>query len=57
VTQLYFATDPAFDGDPERNYTRDPLIWSRDLVRQVTLEGDPKQITALVNFELVLGRL
>jgi protocatechuate 3,4-dioxygenase beta subunit len=57
VTQLYFATDPAFDGDPDKNYTRDPLIWSRDLVRQVSLEGDPKQITALVNFELVLGRL
>src|SRR5262249_22125232 len=26
TTQLYFATDPVFEGDPQRNYTRDPLI-------------------------------
>jgi len=57
VTQLYFATDPAFAGDPDKNYTRDPLIWSRDLVRQVALEGDPKQVAARVRFELVLERL
>ena len=25
ITQLYFATDPVFDGDPDKNYTRDPL--------------------------------
>jgi protocatechuate 3,4-dioxygenase beta subunit len=57
VTQLYFATDPAFAGDPDRNYTRDPLIWSRELVRHVTINGDPKQMTAVVRFELVLDRL
>ena len=28
TTQLYFATDPVFEGDPEHNYTRDPLIQS-----------------------------
>src|SRR5512133_494232 len=26
TTQLYFATDPAFGGDPARNYKRDPLV-------------------------------
>ena len=30
TTQLYFATDPVFEGDPQRNYTRDPLIQSSD---------------------------
>jgi protocatechuate 3,4-dioxygenase beta subunit len=57
ITQLYFATDPVFEGDPERNYGRDPLVMSRELVRPVTLSGDPKAIQANVAFELVLERL
>jgi len=57
ITQLYFATDPVFEGNPERNYSRDPLVLSRDLVRPVTLTGDPAQIQANVTFELVLERL
>jgi protocatechuate 3,4-dioxygenase beta subunit len=57
TTQLYFATDPVFEGDPDRNYTRDPLIYSRELVRPVTLVGDPRDIHAAVNFEIVLERL
>lgn len=54
ITQLYFATDPAFEGDPDRNYHRDPLLQSRELVRPVMLTGDPDQIAARVNFEVVL---
>ena len=57
ITQLYFATDPVFEGDPDRNHTRDPLVLSRDLVRPVTLTGDPNEIQAHVNFEPVLERL
>ena len=57
ITQLYFATDPVFEGDPDRNYSRDPLVMSRELVRPVTLSGDPKAIQANVNFEVVLDRL
>jgi protocatechuate 3,4-dioxygenase beta subunit len=57
ITQLYFATDPVFEGDPERNYSRDPLVLNRDLVRPVTLTGEPAQIEANVTFELVLERL
>jgi protocatechuate 3,4-dioxygenase beta subunit len=57
TTQLYFATDPVFEGDPARNFSRDPLIQSAELVRPVTLTGDPKEITAAVNFEIVLERL
>ncbi len=57
TTQLYFATDPVFEGDPVRNYTRDPLILKSELVRPVTLTGDPKDIHAAVNFEIVLERL
>lgn len=57
VTQLYFATDPVFEGDPDRNYHRDPLVVSRELVRPVMLTGDPKEIHAAVDFGLVLERL
>ena len=57
TTQLYFATDPAFGGDPDHNYRRDPLLHTRDLIRPVTIAGDPKEIEALVNFEIVLERL
>lgn len=57
TTQLYFATDPVFEGDPDHNYTRDPLIQSRDLVRPVTIAGDPKAMVAKVTFEIVLERL
>jgi len=57
ITQLYFATDPVFDGDPDKNFQRDDLIWSRELVRPVMLKGDPKDVIATVNFEIVLERL
>ena len=57
ITQMYFATDPVFDGDPDKNYHRDPLITSRDLVRPVMIKGDPKQIIAAVKFDLVMETL
>ena len=57
TTQLYFATDSVFDGDPARNYTRDPLILDPELVRPVTLKGDPSDVVAAVNFEIVLEKL
>lgn len=57
ITQLYFATDPVFEGDPDKNFSKDPLVLSRELVRPVTLTGDPKAVKANVNFDLVLARL
>jgi protocatechuate 3,4-dioxygenase beta subunit len=57
ITQLYFATDPVFEGDPNKNFTKDPLIQSRELVRPVTITGDPKDMYAAVNFELCMERL
>jgi hypothetical protein len=56
VTQLYFATDPVFEGDPDHHYTADPLVHSRELVRPVLLTGDPGVPLATVTFELVLER-
>jgi protocatechuate 3,4-dioxygenase beta subunit len=54
VTQLYFATDPAFEGDPQKNYARDPLIQTPDLIRPVMLTGEPNEVHAKVRFELCL---
>jgi protocatechuate 3,4-dioxygenase beta subunit len=56
ITQLYFATDPAFEGDPNRNFTRDPVIQTAELIRPVMLMGDPKDVHAAVRFELVLAK-
>jgi protocatechuate 3,4-dioxygenase beta subunit len=56
VTQLYFATDPVFEGDPAKNFTRDRLITSIELVRPVVLAGNPKQMEASTSFDLVLER-
>ena len=56
ITQLYFATDPVFEGDPDKNFSRDPLVQSRELVRPVTIGGDPKAMIAAVSFELCLER-
>jgi protocatechuate 3,4-dioxygenase beta subunit len=57
VTQLYFATDPVFEGDPQKNFTRDPLIETPELIRPVLLTGEPEAIHAAVRFELCLERL
>ena len=55
-TQLYFATDEAFEGNPDANYSKDPLITSRTLVRPVVLTGQPSSALAAVEFELVLEK-
>jgi protocatechuate 3,4-dioxygenase beta subunit len=57
ITQLYFATDSVFEGDPDRNYSRDPVIQSRELVRPVLLTARAQETVAAVTFELVLERL
>jgi protocatechuate 3,4-dioxygenase beta subunit len=56
TTQLYFGTDPVFDGNPAKNFSRDPLISSVELVRPVMIKGDPKEMIAAVNFDLVLEK-
>ena len=57
TTQLYFATDPVFAGDPQRNYAKDPLVQSAELVRPVTIVRTPSGPAASVTFELVLEQL
>ena len=56
ITQLYFATDPAFEGDPKKNYKKDPLVQSPELIRPVTLAPTGNSVVAEVSFEMVLLR-
>jgi len=56
VTQLYFATDPVFEGDPGKNYSRDPLVTTPELVRPVMLAGEPGDVRMIVTLDLVLAR-
>jgi protocatechuate 3,4-dioxygenase beta subunit len=55
VTQVYFATDPFFEGDPDKNYKKRGIAENRELVRPVTLyeTGTPR---AAVNFDIVLEK-
>jgi protocatechuate 3,4-dioxygenase beta subunit len=53
-TQLYFATDEVFEGNPDANFKKDPLITSRTLVRPVKMTGTPEVSIAAVEFELVM---
>ena len=55
-TQLYFATDEVFEGNPDANFKKDPLITSRTLVRPVKMSGTPEASLAAVEFELVMER-
>ncbi len=56
TTQLYFATDEVFQGNVNKNFSKDPLITSRTLVRPVSLSGTPETTLAAVEFELVLEK-
>jgi protocatechuate 3,4-dioxygenase beta subunit len=55
VTQIYFATDPFFEGDVDKNYRKRNIAENRELVRPVSLyeQGVPH---AAVNFDIVLER-
>ena len=57
VTELYFATDPVFEGDPAKNYSRDPVLQTPELIRPVMLACDPNEVHAKVQFELCIERL
>lgn len=57
ITQLYFATDPVFEGDPDKNYVKDPILISRELIRPVSVYPAPNSLRASVKFEIVLEPL
>jgi protocatechuate 3,4-dioxygenase beta subunit len=55
VTQIYFATDPFFEGDVDKHFRKRNIAESRELVLPVTLyEKDTPR--AAVTFDIVLER-
>ena len=58
VTQLYFATDPFFDGDPDKNFAKNGIVHNRELVRPVKLfEGQGSDAPhADVTLDIVLEK-
>src|SRR5689334_16409331 len=55
VTQVYFATDPFFEGDVDKNYRKRNIAEHRELVRPVALYevGTPR---VAVSFDIVLEK-
>jgi protocatechuate 3,4-dioxygenase beta subunit len=56
VTQLYFETDPKFEGNPDKNYTRDNLVWHRELIRPVTKINKNNMSYSSVDFDIYLEK-
>jgi catechol 1,2-dioxygenase len=55
ITQAYFATDPFFEGDPDKHYRKRGMVSHRDLVRPVKLfeQGSPH---AEITFDIILEK-
>jgi hydroxyquinol 1,2-dioxygenase len=56
ITQVYFATDPFFDGDPDRNYKKNGIVGNRELVLPVKLFEGPGAPSAAIQFDIVLEK-
>jgi protocatechuate 3,4-dioxygenase beta subunit len=56
VTQLYFETDPKFDGNPDKNYTRDGLVQHRELIRPVEAARHNNAAYSSVTFDICLEK-
>jgi protocatechuate 3,4-dioxygenase beta subunit len=56
ITQLYFATDPFFEGDPDKNHGKRGVVSHRESIRPVTLLDEASAPRAAVTFDLILER-
>ena len=56
ITQLYFATDPFFDGDPDKNFAKNGVVANRECVRPVALLDENTSPRTAVTFDLVLEK-
>ena len=54
ITQAYFATDPFFEGDPDKHFAKNGVVDHREHVRPVTLYESATGGVAAVTFDLVL---
>ena len=56
ITQAYFATDPFFEGDPDKNYGKRSIVKHRELIRTVTLIEAPGTPRAAITFDICLEK-
>ena len=56
ITQAYFATDPFFDGDPDKNFKKRNIVSSRELIRPVSLYEGPGPARAAIQFDICLEK-
>lgn len=56
ITQAYFATDPFFDGDPDKNFRKRSIVKNRELVRPVALYEGPGPARATIQFDICLEK-
>ena len=56
ITQAYFATDPFFEGNPDKNFGKRSIVSHRDLVRTVTLIEAPGTPRAAITFDICLEK-
>ncbi len=56
ITQVYFATDPYFEGDPDKNYRKGNIVENRESVRPVLLYEKPGTAHTAVTFDICLER-
>ncbi len=56
ITQLYFATDSYFEGDPDRTYAKGSIVGNRELIRPVILYEQPDAAHTSVNFDIILEK-
>lgn len=56
ITQLYFATDPFFEGDPGKNHHKRSIVGNRELIRPVMLFEQPGAAHTAVTFDLCLEK-
>jgi protocatechuate 3,4-dioxygenase beta subunit len=56
ITQAYFATDPYFDGNPEKNWKKRNIVTNKELVLPVRLfEGKGAEPAhAAITFDIIL---
>lgn len=54
ITQLYFATDPYFEGNPDKNFHKGGIVDNRELVKPVMLFEAPGAARASVQFDICM---
>ena len=56
ITQAYFATDPFFEGNPEKNWHKNGIASSKELILPVKLFEGPGAPRVEIRFDIVLER-